>query len=327
MADRPDRPETIRFLDALFAPYPPSRAARVELRCFRAGHADRGAAPVRRWFPLDADGRAAAAREAVRLGPAFDVYYTVLPRRDGMGGAAGVRLCAWLWADIDGGDDGPEGAATLLRTACAARSLPAPQIVVLSGGGLHAYWRLAEPVPCRTREEQDQVRRTLRRLVTAIGGTLPGAHADRASAEPARILRLPGTANHKRQTPRPVRLLRLYESAPVQPLVWWRGHLPAEPLPPSHPIRRREARYDATMPPPAIAAKLAGAADGARHDTMRDVAVWARKKGLSEDEIREYAERVGRASGVPMDRSDQQRHLDDLVRWTLTTVQPDYSRI
>jgi len=310
--------DTLRFLRALFAPYAASAAARVELRCFRAGRRF----PIRKWCPLDDNGLAGAARYARALGSVFDVYYTVLPRRDRIGGADGVRLASWLWADIDGGEDGPEGAAELLLAALHAGRLPRPQSIVHSGGGLHVYWRLAQPVPCRTVAEQDIVRTTLRRLVTTIGGTAPGAYADRASAEPARILRLPGTANHKQETPRPVRLLRLAENADAFSLSWWRTHLPPERIPIPRPPDRDEGDRPRSerRPPPAVAAKLASAPDGQKHNTMRDVAVWARKAGLPEAAIRAYAEQVGRASGVPIDAGNQQRHLEDLVRWTVERV-------
>ena len=59
---------------------------------------------------------------------------------------------------------------------------PAPSIVIASGtgGNCHAYWPLSEPLA------RDELERANRRLAQALG-------ADPASADAARILRVPGT--------------------------------------------------------------------------------------------------------------------------------------
>jgi hypothetical protein len=65
------------------------------------------------------------------------------------------------------------------------------------------------------------------------------------------------------------------------------------------------------------------AADGAKHYTMVDVAVTARKRGLGEGDVRHLAERVGIVSGVPMADPGQQRHLAGIVAWTMRNIQPE----
>ncbi len=72
-----------------------------------------------------------------------------------------------------------------------------PTGVVCTGGGLHCYWRLVEPLDLTT--ESDRARSLLRRLALAVRGDL-------SAAEPARILRVPSTRNFKYQPPRPVRV-------------------------------------------------------------------------------------------------------------------------
>lgn len=69
-----------------------------------------------------------------------------------------------------------------------------PSAVVFSGGGLHAYWILREPLDLTT--ESDRARSLLRRLALAVGGDLN-------AAEPARILRIPNTLNRKPEYPSP----------------------------------------------------------------------------------------------------------------------------
>ncbi|MBN2321253.1 MAG: hypothetical protein JXR49_19395 [Acidobacteria bacterium] len=73
-----------------------------------------------------------------------------------------------------------------------------PSIIVNSGGGYHAYWVTKEPIDLR--EESARVKSILRRLAIAIGGDL-------GSAEPAHVLRIPGTLNHKYNPPRKVEIL------------------------------------------------------------------------------------------------------------------------
>ena len=63
--------------------------------------------------------------------------------------------------------------------------LPAPTLTIASGHGVHAYWRLAEPMT-------DMVlwTRYQKRLIALLG-------SDGAIHDPARIMRLPGFLNHK----------------------------------------------------------------------------------------------------------------------------------
>ncbi len=74
-----------------------------------------------------------------------------------------------------------------------------PSIIICSGGGLHVYFLLREPVDLQT--ETARVKSLLRRLAAHLGG-------DTASAEPARILRLPSSLNHKYAPPRHVLIER-----------------------------------------------------------------------------------------------------------------------
>lgn len=64
---------------------------------------------------------------------------------------------------------------------------PAPSTVNVSGGGLHAYWRLAAPIQPTGFEAAEAA---LRRLTARIGG-------DPAVCEVSRLLRLPGSVNSK----------------------------------------------------------------------------------------------------------------------------------
>jgi hypothetical protein len=130
----------------------------------------------------------ALATRAIALGRRTDVYVGCAPRTRRHGGRDAVERAFVLWADCDG-----EQAVTAL-----SEFEPMPAIVVASGTGsnCHAYWPLTEPLP------RDEVEAANRRLAHALG-------ADPASADAARILRVPGTLSHKHDPPTPVDALRL----------------------------------------------------------------------------------------------------------------------
>jgi len=128
------------------------------------------------------------ATRAVALGRRTDVYVGCAPRTRRHGGRDAVQRAFVLWADCDG-----ERAVASLSDF-----EPMPAIVVASGTGsnCHAYWPLTEPLP------RDELEVANRRLAHALG-------ADPASADAARILRVPGTLSHKHDPPSPVDALRL----------------------------------------------------------------------------------------------------------------------
>ena len=99
-----------------------------------------------------------------------------------------------FWADIDFKDRPDAEARRRLDTFAQE-----PNVVVRSGGGLHCYWVLDEPADVQTSEPR--IRNILRRLARAVGGDL-------YSAEPARVLRIPGTLNYKYDPPRRVSIER-----------------------------------------------------------------------------------------------------------------------
>src|SRR5215207_2497024 len=128
------------------------------------------------------------ATRAVALGRRTDVYVGCAPRTRRHGGRDAVKRAFVLWADCDG-DDAVEALEHFD---------PQPSIVIASGtaGNCHAYWPLTEQLAA------DEIEHANRRLAHALG-------ADGASADAARILRVPGTYSHKHQSPVPVRALRL----------------------------------------------------------------------------------------------------------------------
>ncbi len=129
-----------------------------------------------------------AAQRAVELGRACDLYYSVIPRaHEGGRGAADVGPATTVWADLDS----PEAMIEVL-------SFVAPSIMVATGteGHHHAYWLLDAP------HDAEAVVALNRDLALHLG-------ADVRATDAARVLRLPGTLNHKTHPPAAVRLVAL----------------------------------------------------------------------------------------------------------------------
>jgi CHC2 zinc finger len=165
------------------------------------------------------------ATRAIVLGRRTEVYVGCAPRTRRHGGRDAVKRAFVLWADCDG-----PGAVTALEAF-----EPQPAIIIASGtrDNRHAYWPLTEPLA------RDEVERANRRLAHALG-------ADPASADAARILRVPCTLSHKHAPPTPVEAIRLDEH--------WRvsagevvGTLADPPAPP-RPARSAPAEHRAGDP-------------------------------------------------------------------------------
>ena len=167
--------------------------------------------------PIGPDGPVAMAREwltpsdAVRALPSllpewsrrrWHTYFGVLPRIRKGGTIGDVGDGAVVWVDLD---TRPESAPSGLMSSEIARATAMeahrrlnrvpwqPSAVVLTGGGAHAYWVLSEP-------ELPHVCANLsRRMAAVVGG-------DMNACDIARILRLPGSLNHKYRPEYPARI-------------------------------------------------------------------------------------------------------------------------
>ena len=93
-----------------------------------------------------------------------------------------VELCH-IWVDIDG--------ATTDRVDDIVRQFK-PTYVVHSGGGLHVYWRLTQPISDAVQFQKAET--VMKLLADAMDG-------DPAPTHIASLLRLPGTVNHKYDPP------------------------------------------------------------------------------------------------------------------------------
>jgi len=149
-----------------------------------------------------------AAESLVKEG--YNAYYALATFVDGKSRkAVNVNHLKSLYLDLDCGEGKPytnqQEAINALKEFCIATKLPKPTLVN-SGGGVHVYWTLDEPV---SRETWQPLADKLKYLCD-----VHGLFADPSvTADPARILRIPGTLNLKQDTPRPVELI----GVPAQP--------------------------------------------------------------------------------------------------------------
>lgn len=202
------------------------------------------------WFGTShIQGAAAACAE---LCGSHNVYVGVLPRCGRRGYAQDVMYGGWLFVDVDGGSEGPDAAMSLVTHA----PVPMPHMVVGSGGGVHCYWRISPVVLMTDRQRYQNI---LKRLVRTIGGEAPGAHADPAATDVARVLRVPGTWNHKYDPPRAVDLVLLDSDREAVSLEDWDRML--RPLP---------VRVSVVVGPPSVyrangTADIIGRASAGKH--------------------------------------------------------------
>ena len=134
-------------------------------------------------------------------------YFGANPRKQsGESTESGVALARCLFADFDGGVT-----AEVARSRIKAAGLPMPTATVATGGGVHCWWRLVEPLLDSKRWNA---------LQKALAETLQSDAAG-TSGWP-RIMRLPGFVNHKYDH-KPVAALvdvdpsRLYSLAELSP--------------------------------------------------------------------------------------------------------------
>lgn len=109
----------------------------------------------------------------------YDVYIGANPRKIKDSGEDAVACPLFIWSDIDCGEDRIEQAE---RDVMALG--PKPWAIVRTGGGVHAWWLLDSPA------SKEKWHEAMRIVCAAV-------HGDKNALDLPRILRAPGTINHK----------------------------------------------------------------------------------------------------------------------------------
>ncbi len=145
--------------------------------------------PTSEWFEIKEGAKAFRMAQAFASranADGYDVFFGVNPRcRGGKEDADCLRGCA-LWCDIDGLGSLEEAEERLDK----AHYPLVPDMAVFSGGGIHLYWVLKEPVDPASADGSIYLR-SLRAMTKMHGG-------DPQCTNISRILRFPLTISHKR---------------------------------------------------------------------------------------------------------------------------------
>ena len=145
----------------------------------------------RSWHTADELPDAAASKAVINLA-GWNVYCGANPReRMGAAGDRNVPIARSLFVDFDDGIDLPKAKARWGEAV-----IPEPTLVIDSGHGVHAYWRLRTAFI-----NLDDWTRSQKRLIGLL-------NSDKVVHNPERIMRLPGTMNVKGTPHVPCKILR-----------------------------------------------------------------------------------------------------------------------
>lgn len=136
----------------------------------------------------------------------YDAYYALCTLEDAKSRKIpNAKQLRSLYVDLDCGEFKPyanqKDAYKALNSFCAEIGLPKPHMVN-SGGGLHAYWPFTAPVDRKT---WAPIANRLKSLCAEYDLYIDPS----VTADPVRILRVPGTLNFKNEEPRPVAIARI----------------------------------------------------------------------------------------------------------------------
>ena len=189
-----------------------------------------------RGYLAPGDARALAAGLAAARRRREEAFTSPLARPGAVPGKRAVERGRVAWCDLDESGEEPAWPASLR-----------PALLVGSGHGLHAYWRLDSELEAAELESLN------RRLAARFGGDL-------ACTDRGRIMRLPGSFNGKRGAWCAIKRADLTARALVVERAVRELPDPDPPRPPARPRRFVPSPSDdlATIPPPRYFALLCG---------------------------------------------------------------------
>ncbi|MBK9746021.1 MAG: DUF927 domain-containing protein [Chloroflexi bacterium] len=206
----------------------------------------------------------------------YGLYFAPCLRSQKQGKAEATALLPALWVDLDCDDDAARRAAALAKLHTFN---PPPSAIIDSGGGLHAYWLLSEPVAF-DEDSRKQAAGILRGLFSALGGD------PQYVKSVASVMRLPNSLNTKPERGGViVTLLELHPDRryPLSDFAWLESQPQVERIGSlnvvtlngngQHPLPKRTEDYLA-----------AGATEGSRNTELFQAACQLRDAGYSESD-------------------------------------------
>lgn len=315
------RATEVDFLQALFCDYADTKNQAFEVICLNTS----GEKTFRRWYPLCERAYNMAALDSRQYAGQFNVYISFLPRDFYKGDDKSVRQAHWLMTGIDGNSEGVDGAIGLLKSAVRWGKLPAPQILVNSGNGVHVYWRLSEVFVFDSPSDRELFSGVLRRIGQAIGGEKPRygkkpVYPSVDKATPKQLPRFPLTYNHKSTPPKRVKFLRFDLDSETLTLPEWNRLLPSEPvsMPLDSPYRPRIGEGEEIALPPSIVSLVSiPHGEGGRNKALTRAVVSARKRGFGEDALQ--------VLGMEFHRNNpgyRPSEIAQVIKWAVRNVLP-----
>jgi hypothetical protein len=224
-----------------------------------------------------------------------NVYFGVQPRNARSGKTSAIPYIHTLFADID-------------RLTYPV-NMPAPTITVLSGRGLHVYWKLSQPI----KADKDALD-LLHRAVRCAGG-------DENARDFARILRVPGTRNHKVNT-----VVEIYDcTEKTYDIRMLNDIMPRIPTPPKVYTPSKQFVYKNEVVPSFIMDMVqhVSAAGEWNKDTLK-IATRSVKCGASEDII----DALTTKHAILCGKTDRVHELERraIVKWARQNVQEAYGQ-
>ena len=227
--------------------------------------------------------------------PGQGVYFGVATRKDGEGNIAGCCELPAVYIDLDGSKPVDDLLAAYMP----------PSLIVDSGGGLHAYWVLTEPLDVSMLVSRDTSHPAYRALI----GLQRMWKGDPAVCDVARVLRLPGTRNHKRSADCHV-LHQSNVEYDIDDIIEWVGE-------PTNPFQAAAEQLGVTSALDPVEMLAGMEFPGNVHDTQLRVSAHLQAKGKPTDQIVETVlDATKRAAGPKGERWDwkaERRNIEQMV--------------
>ncbi len=224
-----------------------------------------------------------------------NAYFGVATRENGDGTKKGIIEIPALWLDLD---------LEVLDEVKEENELYGiffnfplePTLIVLSGGGIHAYWRLKEPI---LKEEASNAEDLLKRLASHLSG-------DMAATDSSRVLRIPGTFNYKYDPEREVSIWHLTENE----------YNPSDfDFLPSIDTKTEGERSTNLINTKGWEKELlVGVPQGERNTTIARLTGRYLSKGLSREEILPILLDINSRNKPPLSQTEIQRTLDSIIK-------------
>lgn len=220
-----------------------------------------------------------------------NAHFGVATRENGNGTKQGIIQIPALWVDLDlepSAKTQEEGLYSIFL------NFPLePTFIVLSGGGLHSYWKLKEPIK---REDVLKGEDLLKRLALYLGG-------DIGATDASRILRIPGTLNYKYFPEREVEIWHFTENE---------FNLSDFDFLPQIEIRSQNEK--GIYPKGWEKELLDGVHEGQRNTTIARLTGRYLNKGLSREEILPILLDANSRNKPSLDRKEVERTLDSIIK-------------